>query len=331
MKKNILKSIVLVLLMQIVIMLTACSSKKEQVVIYTTLNEKVIEHMSSTLSAQFPDYDIIVEYQSTSKLGAKLMAEGTNTDCDIIFSLAYENLQQLEDATILADLSSYDRSVFVEDTLISNYFLPEIRCGGAIVVNTELLTEKGLAVPQSYEDLLKPEYKNLITMPDPKASGSGYVFVKALSNAWGDEATIEYFAALSENILQFTSGSSGVVNSLIQKETAIGLTLITNGVMGINEGAPLEIIVPAEGAPCSVYGEAIIAGKESRSAVKDVFDYIVAEYNPEHCREFYPEQIYKNQLFEVENYPSNFSYADMSNNTLEVKEFLLGLWSEKIN
>ena len=41
---------------------------------------------------------------------------------------------------------------------------------------------------------------------------------------------------------------------------------------------------------------------------------------------FFPEQIYKDKTFIVENYPTNIKYGDMSNNTLEEKLRLLEKW-----
>ncbi len=317
-----------------VVMMLGCLSgcgKKERIVIYTSTNDDVIAHMTEALTAQFPQYDILIEYLATSKHAAKLMAEGTATECDIIHDLSYENLAQLEQADILADLSGYDTSIYTPDAIVSSKYLPEIRCGGAILLNTEVLKNRNLPTPTSYEDLLKPEYKGLISIPDPKASRSGYAFIKGLANAWGDEEAVDYFAKLSDNILQFTSGSSGVVNALAQQEVAIGLSLISNTVAAINEGAPLQVIIPKEGAPYSMYGQAIIKGKETRESVKEVFDYIINEYNAEHCRVFYPEKLYVNEDFVVENYPKDIVYADMKNDTLAEKDRLLEMWTNKTN
>lgn len=328
MKKKFFLILILIVVSSV---LFGCSAAKDTVIIYTSTNDNVIAHMTQALTEKFPNYNIVIEYMSTSKHAAKLMAEGVNTECDIIHDLAYENMEQLNEKGILADLSSYDTSIYTEDAIVSTNFLPEIRCGGAIIVNTEVLAERGLECPTSYMDLLRPEYKDLISMPDPKATGSGYVFVKALANVWGDEAAIDYFDQLSENVLQFTSGSSGVTNALIQKEVGIGLTLISQAVIGINNGAPLEVIIPEEGSPYSMYGQAMVKGKEKKEAVIAVFDYLINEYNAEHCKLFYPEQIYTNQTFYVENYPQDIPYADMSNSTIAEKERLLEMWSGKIN
>ena len=83
-------------------------------------------------------------------------------------------MEALARENVLADLSSYDTSIYTEDVVSSKYYLPELRTGGAVIINTEVLAENNLPKPTCYEDLLKPEYKGLISMPDPKSSGTGY-------------------------------------------------------------------------------------------------------------------------------------------------------------
>lgn len=303
-----------------------CGSAKKTIVIYTCAIDDRIAHMTADLEAKFPDLEFVIEYQSTSKLTAKLVAEGTNTDCDIIHDLSYLNLDSLVEKDLLADLSEYDTSIYVEGAASSKYYLPELRTGGAVIINTKVLADKGLAKPTSYEDLLKPEYKGLISMPDPKSSGTGYMFLKCLVNAWGEEKAYKYFEKLSDNILQFTSSGSGPVNALVQQEVAIGLGMITNAATQIGEGAPLEILVFEEGAPHSMYGQSIVKGKETDENIKEVFDYIISDYNYKSCEKFAPEKIYKDKDFKAPNFPETVKYADMSGDTLAAKEALLAKW-----
>ena len=41
---------------------------------------------------------------------------------------------------------------------------------------------------------------------------------------------------------------------------------------------------------------------------------------------YFPEKIYKDKDFIVQNYPSDIQYADMSNDTAAEKERLLAKW-----
>lgn len=306
--------------------LTSCGTKKEQVLIYTSSEDFKIEHMSKKLNEKFPEYDIVIEYMSTGNHAAKLLAEGKTTECDITHDMDYGYLSQLDAEGILADLSAYDKSVYVEDTNLSENYIIELRNGGAIIVNTDVLKSKGLSEPTMYADLLKPEYKDLISMPNPKASGTGYMFLKSLVNAWGEEEAYNYFDKLTENVLAYTSSGSGPVKALIQEEVAIGFGMIAQAVTEINSGAPLKILFFQEGAPYTLYGQSIIKGKEKRESVKRVFDYLINEYNYENNEKFFPEKIYKDKDYVVENYPTNIKYADMSNNTNDEKNRLLDKW-----
>lgn len=304
----------------------ACGSDKETVVIYSSAEEYRLANLQARLDAEFPEYDIVIEYLSTGNHAAKLLAEGKSTECDIVYDLEYAYLARLAEAGVLADLSSYDFSIYTEDSVESDRYIVEYRNGGAIIVNTEVLAERGLAEPTSYADLLKPEYKNLISMPNPKSSGTGYTFLKSLVNAWGEEEAFDYFDKLTPNILQYTSSGSGPVNALVQGEVAVGLGITAQAVLKINEGAPLKVIYFDEGSPYCLYGQTMIDGKDEKESVKRVFDYLINVYNYENNQSFMPEKIYKDKDYTLENYPTNIKYSDMTNNTSKEKTRLLDKW-----
>ena len=299
------------------------SSKK--VVIYSGAEEYRNEYFMKRLTEQFPDYEITIEYMPTGNLAAKLAAEGTSTDIDIIYDLDYSYAGLVEG--YLCDLSEYDQTIYADDVIApSGKYLAETRNGGAVIINPDVLEAKGLAEPTCYADLIKPEYKGLVSMPNPKSSGTGYMFVKNLVNAWGEDEAFDYFDALAENILQFTSSGSGPVNALIQGEAAVGLGMTAQAVTKINEGANLKILFFEEGSPFSLYGFAMPDGKQNRKAVREVFNYFYTDLVCEDKQLFYPEKIYKELDFEIENYPINIPYGDMSGNTTEEKTRLLDNW-----
>ena len=319
-------SLILAVVMTSVLFVGCGGSKKEKILIYTSVEDYVVADMNARLSAQFPDYDITVEYLSTGNHAAKLLTEGKNSECDITYDLEYAYMQQLEEKGVLADLSAYDTSIYNEDTVVSDKFLIQCRVGGAVIVNTQLLQEKNLPIPTSYADLLDAKYEGLISMPNPKSSGTGYMFLKNLVNEWGEQAAFDYFDKLTPNVLQYTSSGSGPVNALLQKEAAIGFGMTSHAVTQINEGASLQIVYFEEGSPFTLYGMGMVAGKDERACVKEVFDFLVKTYSYELNEKFFPEQMFNGVTYEIENYPENISYGDMSNNTIAEKERLLDMW-----
>lgn len=296
------------------------------VVIYTSAEDYRVEHMRQRLWEEFPEYEILIEYLPTGNHAARLLAEGTGSECDITYDLEYTYLEKLAAEGILADLSGYDYSIYCDDTTHSSYYMPDYRNGGAIILNRAVLNKYGLEAPRSYDDLLKPEYQGLISMPNPASSGTGYMFLLAMVNSRGENAAFAYFDALAENVLQFTSSGSGPVNALIQGEVAIGLGITGTAVNAINDGAELEIIFFEEGSPYALYGLGMVADKDERPAVREVFDFLYSEYGYENCANFYPEPIFRDKTFTIENYPADIAYCDMSGDTAERKESLLEKW-----
>ncbi|MEW5830592.1 MAG: thiamine ABC transporter substrate-binding protein, partial [Chloroflexota bacterium] len=58
--------------------------------------------------------------------------------------------------------------------------------------------ETGLTVPQSFEDLLKPEYKGLLVVENPATSSPGLAFLLATIAKFGEDGYLDYWAALRD-------------------------------------------------------------------------------------------------------------------------------------
>ena len=304
---------------------TVSADSDNTIVIYSPNEDYLIEFYLEKLNEQFPDYDISIEYESTGKMAAKLQAEGADTPCDIIMGMSYGYLESLKDG--LASIDFIDTSVYMPELLeADNKYIPWDRFSGATIVNTEILEEKGLPIPESYEDLLDPQYEGLIEMPNPTASSTGYLYLKSLVNAWGEDEAFDYFSKLDANILKYTDSGSGPIHDLEAGECAIGLSLTFNAIEAKNEGAPLEVIFFEEGAPYSPTGCAIISGKETDPVVQEVFEFIYSGIQDEYLATYLPEQVKIDQQTEIENFPTDIPYADMSGDTPDVKEALLDKW-----
>jgi thiamine transport system substrate-binding protein len=71
---------------------------------------------------------------------------------------------------------------------------------GDVCINYDkaYFTEKNLAIPQSLEDLTKPEYEGLLVMENPATSSTGLAFMLASVAHYGDSFT-DYWQALKDN------------------------------------------------------------------------------------------------------------------------------------
>ena len=311
-------------------LLAGCGRKADgedkRVVIWTSGEDYKNEYYLSECRKKFPEYDIMLEYMSTSSMAIKVMEEREKCSCDILLSEEYGYLEMCSDC--LATLEDFDYSVFLEELVPeSRKYAPECKNGGCVALNPAVLAEKGLPAPASYQDLLDPMYKGLISMPSPATSGTGYMFLRQLVNEWGEDEAFAYFEQLTENILQYTASGSGAVNLLTMGETAVALGMTSQAVFEISDGVDLDIAFFEEGSPYSMYGNAILSKSANRQAVKDVFEYLATDLCRGNNERFFPDQIFKDSAPEIPNFPTNIRYGDMSNDTLAEKERLLQKWT----
>ena len=101
-----------------------------------------------------------------------------------------DNLDPVEDLSTL----DYLDDMHAPD---GKYVIWERQAGSIVVSKTVLEKYKPSGAGRHMRNLLKPEYKNLIAMPDPKSSGTGYFFYKGLVNQWGEEKAWNRFHRLA--------------------------------------------------------------------------------------------------------------------------------------
>ena len=159
-----------------------------------------------------------------------------------------------------------------------NAYVTWERQAGAFIINTDVLKKHKLSEPKTYEDLLDRKYYNLIAMPDPKSSGTGYFFYKNLVNTMGEAKALAYIDQLEFNVKQFTESGSGPIKLLIQGEVGIGLGLTFQAVNQINTGSPFKIIYPKEGSPYSLTGTGLMKRHADDPDVQRVFDFIINDF-----------------------------------------------------
>lgn len=289
-------------------LLTGCS-KKDGVIIYTSMEEERNQALKTEAAKAFPDLDISIQFLATGNSAAKLKTEGTDIEADIILGL--ETSHVFANKESFADLSDFNQDIYLDEVYnANNYFVWEKSSMGLIIDKSKLKKLK-IEVPKTYEDLLKKEYKNLIAMPDPKTSNTGYGFYLNVVNIMGKENAIEYFKKLKNNLREFTTSGSGPTNLLKQGEIAIALGMYSQGAKAINDGYKFEIVELNTGSPYNTTSFGIIKGREKNENVKKVFNWLLNDFCKYDKENFMPDIILKNQDNKVANYPSKLKSANM--------------------
>jgi iron(III) transport system substrate-binding protein len=316
-----------IMLLLIILAITGCSSTKtDEIVIYSSAEEERNAELKKQLSEKFPDLNIVVQYMSTGNNAAKIKAEGINVEADIILGLETSQMEGLIDN--FADLSYYDDSYYVDNLNPEhNKYLIYEKYTASLIIDKSYFEKNGWDFPKSYNDLLDSKYKNLIAMPDPKTSGTGYMYYLNVVNIKGEDDALKYFDELSKNIKKFTTSGSGPINLLKQGEIAIAMGMTYQGASEITNGANFEIIELDTKTPYNTTSSAIIKGREEIQKVREVFEFIMKDFLKYDKEHFVPGKILKEQDSKIPNFPNNLSDADMTGiDNLNLKNDLISKW-----
>ncbi|HGM3506192.1 TPA: extracellular solute-binding protein [Clostridioides difficile] len=146
-----------------------------------------------------------------------------------------------------------------------------------ITVNTKELKNKNIPIPSSYEDLIKPEYKGLISMPNPSSSGTGYLTVSALIQIMGEEKAWQYMDKLHENIGVYTQFGSAPATSAASGEYPIGISFGYRGIKLKEEGYPVEVVFPKEGSGWDIEANALVKKDNIKEVSKVFLDWAISK------------------------------------------------------
>ena len=306
----------------------------DRVVIYTAAEDERIAYLQEELNKQFPDTEIVIQSLGTGQMLSKLQAEGADTDCDIFYDLEVVNAEIILNANpdLFVELSDYDFSIY--DASVTGYtdrhhkYAVNGKTYGAFLINTTVLEEKNLPVPQTYADMLKPEYAELISIPNPKSSGTGYSYYNGMVTVMGLDEGLAYFDQLNPNILEYTTSGSAPAKAAMRGDAAIAYGLLWLCVNYSNESDELAVVVPEEGLAYDLFTMGMISGHETKGSVKEVFTYLYNDLNKRQCAKFNPDRIYTDMpAAEIPNYPTGFGEITMEGMfDFEYKQDLLDQW-----
>jgi len=148
-------------------------------------------------------------------------------------------------------------------------------------VNTKLLAEKKLPMPQSWADLTKPEYKGLVQVASPQSSGTAYTALSTLVQLWGEEDAYAYLAKLHQNVGQYTKSGSAPGKAAARGETLIGIGFLHDHAKQIKNGFPLQLVVPSEGTGYEIGGLSILKGARNQENAKKFVDFMLSKEGQE--------------------------------------------------
>jgi len=141
---------------------------------------------------------------------------------------------------------------------------------------------RGLALPQTLDDLLKPDYANLLVVTNPASSSPGLAFLAATVAAKGDPGYLDYWRALKANGVKVDAGWSdayGVDFSGSSGHGAYPLVLSYASSPADELGPDGQPRTSALPATCfrQVEYAGVIAGAANPTGAKEFIDFLLSD------------------------------------------------------
>ena len=220
-------------------------------------------------------------YMSCGVIGARLEAEAPRFSADMCISVCGpQAVTAKKEGWSIAYDSPVWRGLGSEWKDPDDYWFNTACVVFVLVGNEDRLAEQGYAMPDSWEDLLDPKWKDQIVMPSPGTSGTAFRMLFTFLQLYGtnvgkgEEGGWEYLAALDKNIDHYTSGGNAPTDLVARGEFTLGITNQAKVQGRIDEGYPLLWTIPEEGSGFGLGPNFILKGAEELYTCQKIIDLL---------------------------------------------------------
>lgn len=244
--------------------------------IYTALEDEQVAEYLADFKEKYPDVSINITRDSTGIITAKLLAEKDNPQADVVWGLSAASLLVLDGEGMLQPYApkGVDRILpEFKDTDNPPKWVGIDAWETAFLVNKEVLASKGVTkIPESYEDLLDPQYKGLIAMSNPASSGTGTLTVNGILTLYGEEKGWEYLDKLHDNVAVYLHSGSAPAKNTATGEYGIGISFGYRCIKSAQEMGDNGVVVfPKEGSGWDVEANCLIKRPDGEKEIAKTF------------------------------------------------------------
>lgn len=139
--------------------------------------------------------------------------------------------------------------------------------------NKELLAKRKLAPPQSWADLLKPEFKGEVQMANPASSGTAYTMIATLVQLMGEDKAFDYLKALHRNVSTYTRSGTAPIKAAARGETMVSVSFVHDVTTEAVHGFPVGSATPVEGTGAEVGSMSLVKNGPNAEAANKFYEW----------------------------------------------------------
>lgn len=219
-------------------------------------------------------YGIEVQYQrlSTGEVQSKVEEEAGNPSGDVWFGGTTDPYNVCAAEGLLEAYEAENASHLLGEAYRDKdgYWYGIYKGILGFMVNRDELDRMGIAVPQDWADLTKPEYAGLVWLSNYNTAGTAKLVINTMIQKYGHDEGIQYLVDLDKNVHVYTKSGSGPSKNVGTGECVVGIGFLHDGITQIvdNGYGNIELVIPSSGTSYEIGATAIFKGAKHPNAAK---------------------------------------------------------------
>ncbi|PTM52910.1 putative 2-aminoethylphosphonate ABC transporter substrate-binding protein [Phreatobacter oligotrophus] len=317
----------------------AAAQQRTLVTLYSAVETDQLSVLKQAIETDMPDIEVRWVRDSTGVITARVLAERATPRADMILGLAATSLLLFAEQDLLEPYrpagvdqlkpAFQDRSAAYRWTGMDAYV-------AAICFNRDEARKVGAPAINRWSDLLHPSLRQRIVMPHPASSGTGFLLVSGWIQMMGEEAAWRFMEQLHESIALYTHSGSAPCVQAGRGERVVGLSFDMRGARERTNGAPIDVVVPEDGAGWEMEAFALMRNRPpaQAAAARRIADWAASKRANELYAQFYAVVAHRDVANKPANYPP-FAEARMLRSDFswmaQNRDRILSEWSRRFD
>ena len=247
------------------------------VVVYSPHDADPLNAGVNLFMEKYPNVKVEVVAAGTGELCNRIAAESANPIADVLWGGGADSLAAFKEY--------FQPYVCANDEFIGDAYkdpdglwIGESPLPMVIFYNKDLIEKDGLTIPESWEDLTKPEWKGKIAYCLPSKSGSAYTqLCTMILGHGGKEAGWDFIKKLYDNLDGKIVDSSGKCHKMVADgEFYVGITIEKSAIKYADDPS-VGFVYPKDGTSAVPDGVALVKGCPNEENAKLFIDFVTSK------------------------------------------------------